>query len=306
MKKDTKKEGAPVVVPAPGNPLKDGLIDFAAGTMGGIANVYAGQPLDTVKVKIQTFPHLYANWVVCLKETWGVSGLRGLYAGTVPALAANIAENAVLFAAYGYCQKAIGSLFGHPDPKAMSPLENAASGSFAACFAATVLCPTELVKCKLQAARELNPTKKFTPYSVCRQILKREGPRGFFTGMTPTLAREVPGYFFFFGVYETCRYMLTPVGKTKDEIGLFRTAVSGSFGGMALWASIFPADVVKSRMQVGVRGGFKHVLKQILKEQGIRGLYTGLLPTLIRSALASGCLFVCYEETSRVLQALCK
>lgn len=32
--------------------------------------------------------------------------------------------------------------------------------------------------------------------------------------------------------------------------GLARTAMAGAVGGMALWTAIFPADVVKSRMQV--------------------------------------------------------
>jgi len=32
--------------------LKDGAIDFVAGTAGGVAIVYSGQPLDTVKVKV--------------------------------------------------------------------------------------------------------------------------------------------------------------------------------------------------------------------------------------------------------------
>ncbi|CAJ0943017.1 unnamed protein product, partial [Mesorhabditis belari] len=271
-----------------GSHLKDGFIDLFAGTMGGIANVYAGQPLDTVKVKVQTFPKLYANWVTCLKDTYRIDGVRGLYAGTVPALAANIAENAVLFCAYGYCQKLVGSFCGHEDSKFMSPIENAVAGSFAAVFAATVLCPTELVKCRLQAARETNPTVRSTPFSVCRNMLQERGPRGFFIGMTPTLAREVPGYFCFFGAYELCRFLLTPEGKTKDDIGLFRTAISGSCGGMALWAAIFPADVIKSRMQVQGGGNFGDMFKTILKEQGFMGFYKGLLPTLIRTAVASG------------------
>ncbi len=43
----------------------------------------------------------------CFKTTFANDGIRGLYAGTVPALAANIAENSVLFAGYGVCQKAV-------------------------------------------------------------------------------------------------------------------------------------------------------------------------------------------------------
>lgn len=73
--------------------------------------VYVGQPFDTVKVKMQTFPTTYLSMVDCFKKTFKADGLaRGLYAGTVPALIANVAENSVLFAGYGYCQKIIMNL----------------------------------------------------------------------------------------------------------------------------------------------------------------------------------------------------
>lgn len=49
----------------------------------------------------------------CLKQTLKNDGIiRGLYAGTTPAIMANVAENSVLFAAYGYCQKFICSVTG--------------------------------------------------------------------------------------------------------------------------------------------------------------------------------------------------
>lgn len=57
------------------------------------------QPLDTVKVKLQTFPTAYKNMTDCLVKTFQRDGIaRGLYAGSVPAVAANVAENSVLFA----------------------------------------------------------------------------------------------------------------------------------------------------------------------------------------------------------------
>uniref|UniRef100_A0A1I7XPV5 Mitochondrial carrier protein n=1 Tax=Heterorhabditis bacteriophora TaxID=37862 RepID=A0A1I7XPV5_HETBA len=152
------------------NHFKDGAIDLIAGTIGGVANVYAGQPLDTVKVK----KHISNGWntrTVC----WSVFTVIVTpyfiskeisykiiikLSGTVPALAANIAENAVLFTAYGYCQKLV----------------------------------------------------------VCRDMWKERGFRGFFIGLSPTLAREVPGYFFFFGAYETSRYMFAKEDQLKDDI----------------------------------------------------------------------------------------
>ena len=61
--------------------------------------MYVSQPLDTVKVKMQTFPHLYDGMISCLTNTFRKDGfIRGLYAGTLPAVVANVAENSVLFA----------------------------------------------------------------------------------------------------------------------------------------------------------------------------------------------------------------
>jgi solute carrier family 25 ornithine transporter 2/15 len=41
-----------------------------------------------------------------------------------------------------------------------SDLQNAAAGSFASAFAALVLCPTELVKCRLQTMYEMETSGK--------------------------------------------------------------------------------------------------------------------------------------------------
>ena len=48
------------------------------------------------------------NIIITYRETLRKEGVvRGLYAGTVPSLAANVAENSILFAAYGLCQKLV-------------------------------------------------------------------------------------------------------------------------------------------------------------------------------------------------------
>jgi len=53
--------------------------------------VYVGQPLDTVKVKMQTFPALYSNGWRCFMTTLRQEGIAyGLYAGTVPSLASQV------------------------------------------------------------------------------------------------------------------------------------------------------------------------------------------------------------------------
>ncbi len=76
--------------------------------------------------------------------------MRGLYAGTLPSLAANVAENSVLFAGYGVCQKLVADAAGIKSVDQLGVLQNATAGFFAAFFSSLVLCPTELVKCRLQ------------------------------------------------------------------------------------------------------------------------------------------------------------
>lgn len=50
--------------------------------------------------------------------------------------------------------------------------------------------------------------KHVTPFQLTKQIFRTEGVLGFYRGLGPTMAREMPGYFFFFGGYEGAREFL--------------------------------------------------------------------------------------------------
>ena len=303
------------------------LIDLTAGSCGGIANVMVGQPLDTIKVKMQTFPALYNSMFQCLRTTLRNDGiLRGLYAGTTPALAANIAENSVLFAAYGNCQTLIMWLRDKRNQSDLTTLDKASSGFLAAFFSSLSTSPTELIKCKLQAMREMTavpvasnggenklnspqnvsnrfngtkpkarPAKQISAIRLTAEIIKNEGiSRGLFRGLSATLVREMPGYFFFFGGYELTKVALTD-GK-PEEAGLVDTIIAGGVGGVVLWTAIFPFDLVKSRIQVeGLNQGMFNVMFGIIRKSGFRSLYKGLTPTLLRTFPSTGALFVAYE-----------
>ncbi|BET01944.1 unnamed protein product [Nesidiocoris tenuis] len=291
----------------------DGAIDFTAGSLGGVAHVYIGQPLDTVKVKLQTFPSLYSGPWNCFKRTLQVEGVRhGLYAGTVPALIANVAENSVLFAAYGGCQKLVAFATRTPKVENLSVMGNAFAGFLAAFFSSFTLCPTELIKVQLQAARELaltspesaqaNATSRLNAYSLTRKIIQQYGLRGMFRGLGSTIAREMPGYFVFFGGYEATRTVLAPPGGTKEDCGPLATMAAGAVGGVSLWLVIFPADLVKSRIQVNsLEGTFVSNVMVVVRNEGVLALYNGLTPTLVRTVPATAVLFLTYENTKRFL-----
>ncbi|CAB4054566.1 SLC25A2_15 [Lepeophtheirus salmonis] len=243
---------------------------------GGRAIIFAPPRNDTLKEFVQSLqmfssikttlgysqsedasiPNLYPNLRICFKETWNKEGVvRGLW-----------------------CLSKMGS-----------------KNSFLAAFwSSFVLCPTELVKCRLQAMREVSslkglPPPNVGPFLITKKILKQDGLPGLFRGLTPTFMREMPGYFAFFYAYELSREIMRPIGKTKDEIGPAKTILAGGIAGMTLWSLIFPADVIKSRLQVsGATTPMYQMLITIIRNEGALALYNGLLPTLIRTFPASG------------------
>ena len=58
--------------------------------------------------------------------------------------------------AYGQCRNFVCVLKGKIHDDELNALENMGAGSLAAVFASLALCPTELVKCRLQTTNEIS------------------------------------------------------------------------------------------------------------------------------------------------------
>ncbi|XP_070762274.1 solute carrier family 25 member 15a [Enoplosus armatus] len=294
------------------HPIIQAIIDFSAGAIGGTACVLSGQPFDTTKVKMQTFPTMYRGFIHCFTSTFRQVGLRGLYKGTTPALIANISENAVLFLSYGLCQDVVRFVSKMDKGADLSDLQKASAGSLASIFSAMAICPTELVKCRLQAMHEMEASGKVasgqrsTVWTVVKTVLKTNGPLGFYQGLTSTIVREIPGYFCFFGAYELCRSKFAQyMGTDKESIGVLPLMFSGGFGGACLWLMVYPIDCVKSRIQVhsltGRQKGFMKTFIGVIRTEGFIALYSGLTPTMIRTFPANGALFLAYELSRKFM-----
>jgi len=215
---------------------------------------------------------------------------------------ANVSENSCLFAARGLTQGLVASLCGVENVEHLSTLQNGAAGSLASLLSDIVLCPTELVKCKLQAARETGH-RGAGAVEIVRGIFRDKGPLGFFQGLVPLWCRDVPGYFCFFLSYEGSRSILASWGqRSKDELTAPETMLCGGLAGVCFWTCVFPIDVVKSRIQVrGVQGSVLSIGLNILRHEGLTTLYRGLTPALLRIFPSNASLFLAYETTKKFL-----
>ncbi len=54
-------------------------------------------------------------------------------------------------------------------------------------------------------------------WTTLKQIVRDDGVTGIFRGLSSVWARDIPGYFFFFGGYNLSRKMLTPEGHDPND-----------------------------------------------------------------------------------------
>lgn len=80
---------------------------------------------------------------------------------------------------------------------------------------------------------------------------------------------------------------------------------AGSVGGLVLWTAIFPADVIKSRIQVNnLNATMLEVGRDIVAKEGPLALYNGLKPTVFRTIPATAVLFAVYEYSKKFMAQL--
>ncbi|XP_031128645.1 mitochondrial carnitine/acylcarnitine carrier-like protein [Ipomoea triloba] len=287
--------------------------DLTAGTVGGVAQLICGHPFDTIKVKLQSQPAplpgqapKYSGAMDAVRQTIAAEGPRGLYKGMGAPLATVAAFNALLFTVRGQMETLVRS-----EPGArLTVSQQIICGAGAGTAVSFLACPTELIKCRLQAQSVLAvaggdvvaAVKYSGPMDVVRHVLRSEGgTMGLFKGLVPTLAREVPGNAAMFGVYEAIKQYLAG-GQDTSGLGRGSLIVAGGLAGASYWVSVYPTDVIKSVIQVDDYknpkfSGSIDAFKKILASEGVKGLYKGFGPAMARSVPANAACFLAYEVT---------
>ena len=124
----------------------------------GCTATYLTHWLDTVKVKMQTLPEVYAKAgpIHCVRDTIRYEGFRGLYQGAVPAVMGQTARTAVVFFSYELCEETVCKLSGQTHLYNLHLWQHACAGAMTGVVASFVLCPLELIKCRMQALQQVS------------------------------------------------------------------------------------------------------------------------------------------------------
>ncbi|EPQ29252.1 uncharacterized protein PFL1_03007 [Pseudozyma flocculosa PF-1] len=287
--------------------------DVLSGTTGGIAQVLVGQPLDILKVRLQTSPPgTYTGMLDCAARIVKNEGPLAFYKGTLTPLLGVGACVSIQFGVVASLKRHFAaSNLAAGRGQRLSNSQFYLAGAAAGLANSFVAGPVEHVRIRLQT--QPSPPLYRGPLDVVRQSLSSSGLfRGLYRGQFATFAREAHGMGMYFLTYEYLvqRY-LDSHRLARNDLPNSYAMFAGAMAGYGLWLTAYPFDVVKSRMQTDAlsldKRRFKGTLDcvaQIWKEAGARGFFRGLIPTLVRSPFANAATFVAVEWAARNLDRI--
>ncbi|KRG00401.1 uncharacterized protein Dwil_GK28001 [Drosophila willistoni] len=254
----------------------------------GAAGVLVGHPLDTVKVHLQTDDPKHPKYngtFHCLKTILLKDNIQGLYRGISSPMMGIGLVNAIVFGVYGNVQRL--------SEKPNELITHFWAGSIAGIAQGFVCSPMELAKTRLQLASQIDHGMMFKgPVACLKHIVKTEGLKGAFKGLTATILRDIPGFSCYFVSYEF-------IMRQRKQPSIPYTLLAGGCAGMASWLACYPIDVIKTHMQSDSLGnlakynGFVDCAIKGYGKEGIHFFFRGLSSTLIRAfPMNAACFFV--------------
>ena len=217
--------------------------DFWAGYLSGALGIIVGNPLDIVKVRLQagrTHGHV--------AEIAQGRALSGWLRGAAAPILGYGALNSLLFMTYNRSLKVL-------EPGVFDPTKLAGvglgsiwvAGAVGGLASWIVSAPSEVIKCRTQLATEAAPASS---YGVVKQIWRKDGIKGLYLGGVVTSLRDSVGYGFYFWSYElTKRLLLSRQADPFVDPTAVEVLLSGGIAGVVTWASIYPLDMIKTRIQ---------------------------------------------------------
>ncbi|EPS67920.1 hypothetical protein M569_06852 [Genlisea aurea] len=167
---------------------------------------------------------------------------------------------------------------------------NAGAGAAAGVIAASFVCPLDVIKTRLQVHGLPQLTNANIKGSIIlgslEQIVQKEGFRGMYRGLSPTIIALLPNWAVYFTVYDQLKSYLG-ADDINHQLPVGANMIAASGAGAATTLVTNPLWVVKTRLQTQglIEGVVRYrstlsALRRIVREEGFRGLYSGIIPAL--------------------------
>ena len=258
-------------------------------------------PLDIVKCRKQVSPNISKSLGDGLSTIKAQKGVSGLFVGWQPTLLGYSMQGFGKFGFYEIFKDVYKKIMGDKAAKYQTA-GFLISSACAEVIADTLLCPMESLKVRQQTSKEGTfPTGFLAGYKE----LAKEGVNGFYKGLFPLMARQVPYTMVKFGAFEnTVKFCYSRIWtKPKNEYSkatqLSITFLSGYFAGIFCAIISHPADTMVSKLnnvKSDVPISTMTAVKKIYGDIGFRGLWTGLGTRILMVGTLTGLQWWIYDS----------
>ncbi|KAK2403681.1 Mitochondrial substrate carrier family protein [Trifolium repens] len=176
-----------------------------------------------------------------------------------------------------------------------------ATSGFSVAIATSITHPLDVLKVRLQ----MQLVGQKGPLSGMGQlflsVVKNEGPKSLYLGLTPALTRSVVYGGLRLGLYEPSKHACDLAFGSSNV--LVKIA-SGMFAGAFATALTNPMEVLKVRLQMSSdtgKSGPILELRRTISEEGIKALWKGVDPAMARAAALTASQLATYDETKQIL-----
>ena len=248
---------------------------------------------------------------VCLKVI-REEGFKAFWKGNLTSILHRFPYSAINFSTYEMTK----SLFIKRITKTETPAVRFVCGAIAGAAACIACYPLDLIRTRLTVMQK--PGKdKHGIFQTLLNIIKFEGFRGLYRGLGISLIVSVPNLAIGFSAYGTGKEYLLKQNNSmyanNGHLTPIGALLCGSFSGIFSSLIVFPADVVRRRMQVRgiiISSVDNSIIKsptaieesvKIFKHEGLRGMYRGILPEILKVTPMVGITFCTYELIMDIL-----
>ncbi|EJF61198.1 mitochondrial carrier [Dichomitus squalens] len=184
-----------------------GVSRFLSGGLGGISSQLSIYPIETLKTQMMSSAGGERR---SLREAavrlWQLGGFRAYYRGLTIGLVGVFPYSAIDMSTFEALKLAYLRSTGKDEPGVLALL---AFGSVSGSVGATSVYPLNLVRTRLQASGSSGHPERYTGImDVVQKTYAKDGWRGFYRGLLPTLAKVVPAVSISYVVYESSKSKL--------------------------------------------------------------------------------------------------
>ncbi|KAL7946642.1 mitochondrial carrier [Trichoderma barbatum] len=290
---------------------------FCGGGVAGAVSRTVVSPLERLKIlmQIQSAGRDAYKLSVgqALGKMWKEEGWRGFMRGNGTNCIRIVPYSAVQFSSYNFYKKNIFEPYLGAD---LTPFARLVCGGFAGITSVVFTYPLDIVRTRLSiqsasfAELGARPDKLPGMWATLVSMYKTEGGMSaLYRGIVPTVAGVAPYVGLNFMVYESIRTALTPEGEQNPSA--VRKLLAGAISGAVAQTCTYPFDVLRRRFQINTMSGMGYQYKSvsdavrvIVLQEGIKGLYKGIVPNLLKVAPSMASSWLSFEVTRDFLTDL--